>query len=65
MNNTINAIRHYRRPTKRNAFDGLLPGKPLSEFDPSEPYPFERLKVLLGVTKTKEPGIISHEDIDL
>lgn len=64
MNDAINTINHYHIPTKRKAFDGLLPGKPLCEFDPSELSPFEKLKALLGATKTKDPDIISYEDID-
>lgn len=33
---------------KRKAFDGLLPGNLLSEYDPSEPSAFEKLTALLN-----------------
>lgn len=33
---------------KRKAFDGLLPGKLLSEYDPSEPSAFDKLQTLLN-----------------
>lgn len=44
------------------AFDGLLPGRPISELDPSELSAFEKLKALLCINQTKYPDRITPED---
>lgn len=36
------------KPDTEKAFDGLLPGNLLSEYDPSEPSAFEKLTALLN-----------------
>ena len=51
------------KPIYKKAFDGLIPGKPINEYDASQPSAFDKLKNLLGISKTKSPNIISPEDM--
>lgn len=45
-----------------SAFDGVIPGKPISEYNASLPSAFDKLKTLLNVSETKYPDKIIPED---
>lgn len=61
--NIIGQYKEERLHQNKEAFNGLIPGKPLNEYDPLKPSAFDKLKALLGISETKYPNNITHEDI--
>lgn len=61
--NIIGQCKEERLHQNKKAFNGLIPGKPLNEYDSLKPSAFDKLKALLGISETKYPDKITPEDV--